>query len=141
MVPFSGPPSVSDRDTSRVERVGSASQAVARPVLDQPDRADDVRPPWLRRARDGDHGGRGTTDATVRVPERFETPAQPGADRHAITYRWVRVSDGPDEGTSNEVGRIDRGDEIEVIGEHQGSLRIRTPSGLEGWIPRVVIVG
>jgi SH3-like domain-containing protein len=51
------------------------------------------------------------------------------------------VSDGPDELTSNEVGRLDRGDEIEVIGEHEGALRIRTPSGLEGWVPRVVIVG
>lgn len=58
-----------------------------------------------------------------------------------ITYRWVRLSDGPDERASNEMLRLDRGDEIEVIGEYEGALHVRTSDGLEGWVPRVVIVG
>jgi SH3-like domain-containing protein len=51
------------------------------------------------------------------------------------------VSDGPDDIRTSEVGRLDRGDEVEVIGERDGFLKVRTPSGLEGWVPRVVIVG
>ncbi|HEX2755527.1 MAG TPA: hypothetical protein VHM48_08690, partial [Candidatus Limnocylindrales bacterium] len=31
--------------------------------------------------------------------------------------------------------------EVEVIGEEGGSIRVRTPDGIEGWVPRVVIVG
>jgi SH3-like domain-containing protein len=58
-----------------------------------------------------------------------------------VSYRWVRLSDGPDEATSAEVGRLDRGDEVEVIGEDAGALRVRTASGSEGWIPRFTIVG
>jgi len=100
------------------------------------------RPPWLRRGlRDGRAGGDQPTGTSRREATRFKTPPRRDAERHTITYRYVRVSDGPDELTSNEVGRLDRGDEIEVIGEHEGALRIRTPSGLEGWVPRVVIVG
>lgn len=101
----------------------------------------DVRPPWLRRARPGDRLGGSDADVQARVPARFATPARPGAERHVITYRWVRLSDGPDERASNEMLRLDRGDEIEVIGEYEGALHVRTSDGLEGWVPRVVIVG
>jgi SH3-like domain-containing protein len=87
------------------------------------------------------HPGGSEADVVARVPARFATPARRGVERHLITYRWVRLSDGPDERASNEVGRLDRGDEIEVIGEHEGSLQVRTSDGLEGWVPRVVIVG
>jgi SH3-like domain-containing protein len=62
-------------------------------------------------------------------------------ERRTIGYRLVRVSDAPDDIRSKEVGRVDRGDEVEVIAEHESFLRVRTPDGLEGWIPRVVIVG
>jgi hypothetical protein len=40
-----------------------------------------------------------------------------------------------------EIGRLDRGDEVEVLGEQDGMLQVRTPTGLLGWVPRVVIVG
>jgi uncharacterized protein YgiM (DUF1202 family) len=56
-------------------------------------------------------------------------------------YRLVRLSDGPDDLNSREIGRVDRGDEVEIIGEQGGFLQVRTPSGLEGWVPRVAIVG
>jgi hypothetical protein len=74
-------------------------------------------------------------------PTRFESSALAGADRRTIAYRLVRVSDAPDDIRSRELGRLDRGDEVEVIGEYEGYLQVRTPSGLEGWVPRVVIVG
>jgi hypothetical protein len=102
---------------------------------------EDVRPPWLRRVRPGDRLGGSDADIVARSPARFAIPARPGVERHLITYRWVRLSDGPDERASNELSRLDRGDEIEVIGEYEGSLHVRTSDGLEGWVPRVVIVG
>jgi hypothetical protein len=77
----------------------------------------------------------------VREPVRFGASARAGVERRTIGYRLVRMSDGPDEIRSAEVGRLDRGDEVEVIAEHEGFLQVRTPSGLEGWVPRVVIVG
>jgi SH3-like domain-containing protein len=91
--------------------------------------------------RPGDRLGGSDGDTAARVPALFATRARRGVERHLITYRWVRLSDGPDERTSNEVSRLDRGDEIEVIGEFEGSLHVRTSDGLEGWVPRVVIVG
>jgi len=77
----------------------------------------------------------------AREPERFAASPRHGVERRTIGYRLVRMSDGPDEIRSAEVGRLDRGDEVEVIAEHEGFLQVRTPSGLEGWVPRVVIVG
>jgi hypothetical protein len=50
------------------------------------------------------------------------------------------LSDGPDDLRSSEIGRLDRGDEVEIIGDVGGFLQVRTPSGLEGWVPRIAIV-
>jgi SH3-like domain-containing protein len=55
--------------------------------------------------------------------------------------RKYRLAGGIVTNDAQEVGRVDRGDEIEVIAEHESFLRVRTPDGLEGWVPRVVIVG
>lgn len=99
-------------------------------------------PRWLRptlhdqrQSRD-----RGTLTA-AREPARFGAAPKTGVERRTIGYRLVRMSDAPDDIRSREVGRVDRGDEIEVIAEHESFLRVRTPDGLEGWVPRVVIVG
>jgi hypothetical protein len=78
---------------------------------------------------------------TGRPPAVFAGGVASGAERRTISYRFVRVSDGPDDLRSREVGRVDRGDEVEVIGEHEGMLHVRTATGLVGWVPRVVIVG
>jgi SH3-like domain-containing protein len=61
-------------------------------------------------------------------------------DRRTIGYRLVRLSDGPDDLRSSEIGRLDRGDEVEIIGDVGGFLQVRTPGGLEGWVPRIAIV-
>jgi hypothetical protein len=78
---------------------------------------------------------------TSRPPLRFETPAPRGVERRTIGYREVRVSAGADDLRTREVGRLDRGDEVELIGEDGGSLHVRTPNGLEGWVPRIVMLG
>ena len=93
--------------------------------------------PTLREQRQSSDRGM----AAVHEPARFGASPKAGVERRTIGYRLVRVSDGPDDIRSKEVGRLDRGDEVEVIAEHENFLRVRSPSGLEGWVPRVVIVG
>src|SRR5439155_24300722 len=71
----------------------------------------------------------------------FETAPAKGVGRPAIGYHQGPVSAGPDDGRTAELGRVDRGDEIELIGEDAGYVQVPTPTGLEGWVPRVVILG
>ena len=79
--------------------------------------------------------------STAREPRRFAGPPQRGVERRIIAYQSVRLSSGPDEFHSTELARLDRRDEVEVLGEEAGALRIRTTDGVEGWVPRVVLVG
>lgn len=99
-------------------------------------------PRWLRPTLQAQRqpGERGIPRVS-RPPARFDASRASGVERRTITYRLVRLSSGPDELASDEVGRLDRGDEVEVIGEHESYLQVRTPSGAEGWVPRVVILG
>jgi hypothetical protein len=76
-----------------------------------------------------------------RDPVRFETAAGPGVERRTISHRLVRLSETPDDLRSREVARLDRGDEVEVIDEDERMFRVRTPTGLQGWVPRISIVG
>jgi hypothetical protein len=78
---------------------------------------------------------------TGRAPAKFDGGAAANVERKTISYRFVRLSDGPDDLRSREIGRLDRGDEVEVLGEQDGMLHVRTANGLVGWVPRVVIVG
>lgn len=88
-----------------------------------------------------DEAAPGGLSSTVREPLRFQAPPRPGAERRTIAYRLIRVADQPDATGSSEICRLDRGDEIEIIGEHEGYLQIKTPTGIEGWVQRMVIVG
>lgn len=142
------------RPTRRRQPVGAghiASAAVS-PVLattgsgvgarsdeTSPDEAN--MPRWLRPTlREQRQWSDRQASAAARDPERFESAARPGIDRRTIGYRLVRLSDGPDDLRSSEIGRLDRGDEVEIIGDFAGFLQVRTPSGLEGWVPRIAIV-
>jgi hypothetical protein len=82
-----------------------------------------------------------TSGSVGREPLRFPAPPRPGVERRAIAYHFIRVADIPDLATSSEICRLDRGDEVEIVGEHEGFLRIRTPTGIEGWVQRMVIIG
>jgi hypothetical protein len=98
-------------------------------------------PRWLRPTlRDERQTGERPV-AAPHEPELFAAKPKRGVERRTIGYRLVRMTEGPDDIRSREVGRLDRGDEVDVIGEHEGFLKVRTPSGLEGWVPRVVIIG
>jgi hypothetical protein len=72
---------------------------------------------------------------------RFESAPARDAVRRRITYRLVRLSDGPDDLRSKEIMRLDRGDEIEILGQEGNFLRVLTPTGEIGWIPGLSIIG
>ena len=74
-------------------------------------------------------------------PQTFTKPPGKGVERLKVGYRMVRLSEGVDDVSSRELGRLDRGDEVEVVDSFEGFLQVRTPDGLTGWIPRHTILG
>jgi hypothetical protein len=76
------------------------------------------------------------------VPPRvFDRPPAKGVQRTKIGYRRVRISSKPDALRSVERGRLERGDEVEILDSYEGFLEIRTPDGITGWILRHTTVG
>jgi hypothetical protein len=65
---------------------------------------------------------------------RFNAPPPLGMERRIVAYRLVRVADSPDDVASQELGRLDRGDEVELLERSLAFARVRAPSGLEGWV-------
>ena len=51
------------------------------------------------------------------------------------------MGDGPDALRSLELGRLEQGDEVDVIEWRDGAALVRTPDGLQGWIPGPTIIG
>jgi hypothetical protein len=74
-------------------------------------------------------------------PRTFDKPPAKGVERARIGYRRVRISSKPDAVRSVELGRLDRGDEVDIIDSYEGFLQIRTPDGITGWILRHTIIG
>jgi hypothetical protein len=79
--------------------------------------------------------------ATPREPQVFTTPPSKDAERVKVGYRRVRVSSKPDAVRSVELGRLERGDEVEILESYEGFLRIQTPDGIVGWIQRHTVGG
>ena len=71
----------------------------------------------------------------------FAKPPKKGIERVKVGYRRVRISSEPDEVRSSELGRLERGDEVEILGSHEGFLQVRTPDDITGWIQRHTILG
>jgi hypothetical protein len=84
--------------------------------------------------------GRGTMLPPV-PPRTFDKPPANGIERAKIGYRRVRINSKPDSIRSVERGRLERGDEVEILDSYEGYLEIRTPDGITGWILRHTIVG
>jgi hypothetical protein len=85
--------------------------------------------------------GNRPTGWQARPALHFDKPAARDVVRRQITYRLVRLSDAPDDLRSTELMRLDRGDEIEIVGQELSFLQVRTPTGEIGWIPSVSIIG
>ena len=75
------------------------------------------------------------------APRTFAKPPARDVERARIGYHQVRISSKPDAVRSVERGRLDRGDEVEILDSYEGFLEIRTPDGITGWILRHTIVG
>jgi hypothetical protein len=73
-------------------------------------------------------------------PRTFDKPPVKGIERAKIGYRRVRISSKPDSVRSVERGRLERGDEVEILDSYEGYLEIRTPDGITGWILRHTII-
>jgi hypothetical protein len=77
--------------------------------------------------------------AAARAALRFREPTADGEDRRQVAYRLVRVGSEPDEFSGEEVGRIDRGDEVQVLETEGAYCRIQAPDGITGWIHRTTL--
>jgi hypothetical protein len=71
----------------------------------------------------------------------FDHPPAAGVERLRMAYSRVRLSSAPDDLRSTELGRLDRGDEVELVGSHEGFLLVRTPAGVAGWVHRNALTG
>jgi hypothetical protein len=69
-----------------------------------------------------------------REPIRFAASATPGVDRCRIASRLVQLRSDPDDLRGTLVGRLDVGDEVDVIRQEGAYCLVRTPTGAEGWI-------
>jgi hypothetical protein len=72
-------------------------------------------------------------------PVLFRGDAPPDVERRIVRYRIVRVTDAPDELLGSEVGNLGEGDEVEILERKSMYLRVRTPTGLEGWVHRTTL--
>ncbi len=82
----------------------------------------------------------GPRSAAPIAPRTFPKPPARDVERARIGYHQVRISSKPDAVRSVERGRLDRGDEVEILDSYEGFLEIRTPDGITGWILRHTIV-
>ncbi|HEV8402531.1 MAG TPA: SH3 domain-containing protein [Candidatus Limnocylindrales bacterium] len=83
------------------------------------------------------------TKAAVAEPSAartFPTPPGKGVERATIRSRLVRFNAEPDDIRSAELGRLDRGDEVEIVGSFEGFLNVRVPDGTTGWIHRAALI-
>jgi hypothetical protein len=71
----------------------------------------------------------------------FDASPGKGVERATVAYHKVRISSKPDAVRSVELGRLDRGDEVEILDSYEGFLQVRTPDDVVGWILRHTIVG
>jgi hypothetical protein len=73
------------------------------------------------------------------LPLLFPAPPRADEDRRSVVYRLVRIGTQPDEFAGDEVGRLDRGDEVEVLAEEAGYCFVRTPLDTIGWVHRTTL--
>lgn len=96
-------------------------------------------PRWRRPSLEAARRSRPPSDI-VREPIRFANAPHKEADRRVVGYRLVRVGDSPDDLRSAELGRLDRGDEVEVLDTAGDWAHIRSADGLDGWVPSLTIL-
>jgi len=104
--------------------------------VDQPAAAPDPessiprwRRPSLQAARQSSYAEPGAN----RMPLRFDAGFVVGALR-IVGYRLVLVSDRPTDNAAVELGRLDRGDQVDLLRLENGYALVKAPDGLRGWV-------
>jgi hypothetical protein len=69
----------------------------------------------------------------------FSMPPAEGVERRLVAYSLVRLSSEPDELRGEELGWLDRGDQVEVVETRGVHWLVRTPDGAVGWIHRTTL--
>jgi hypothetical protein len=87
------------------------------------------RRPSLQAARQSSYAEAGAG----RPPLRFEAGIVVGALR-IVAYRLVFVSDRPTDVEAVELGRLDRGDHVDLLRLENGYALVKAPDGLRGWV-------
>jgi hypothetical protein len=82
----------------------------------------------------------GPTRPSDHVPRLFDKPPAKDVERLVIRSRRVRLNATPDDLRSAELGRLDLGDEIELLDSFEGFVQVRTPDGTTGWIRRTALI-
>ena len=104
-----------------------------------PAAAEALMPRWRRPSVQAARSASRYGETITRPPLKFTAPAATGVERVEVQYRFVRVADSPDTFRSMELGRVDRGDEVDVLERRSGYAHVRAPDGLEGWVPRMAL--
>jgi hypothetical protein len=60
-------------------------------------------------------------------------------ERRKIGYRLVRLLDSPDELRGQEIGLLDRGDEVKLLDRQGVYWLVLSPDGRQGWVHRMVL--
>ena len=79
--------------------------------------------------------------AMAREPMRFDAPPAKGSDRCRVVSRLVALRREPDELSWPHPDRLDVGDEVDVLRQEGTYCYVRTPHGLEGWVPGLTLSG
>jgi hypothetical protein len=120
----------------------SGNAPLADPAIEEELEPIDEDAPLKKTRRAAKKLAAGTAMAAAAAERRtFEEPAKKGVSRARVGYRRVRISSEPDAVRSTELGRLDRGDEVEILESYEGFLQVRTPDNIVGWILRHTIVG
>jgi len=96
-------------------------------------------PRWRRQSLRESRGRSERDVPTARVELRFQTAPEPGVERRRVAYSLVSMRSEPDEILGEEIGWLDRGDEVDVLGTRGVHWLVRTPDGAVGWIHRTTL--
>lgn len=102
--------------------------------LPEPDDEERFVPRWRRPSVQKARFSDPIKDHAPRPALRFAEAAAAGVARFEIRYRSVRIGSDPVDAVSQELGRLDLGDEVELLQRSRGFAQVRIPGGLVGWV-------
>jgi len=111
------------------DEVAAGKAEATTPALDPEALIPRWRRPSLQAARQSSYAEAGSG----RPPLRFQPGVDVGALR-VVGYRLVFVSDRPSDNEAVEVGRLDRGDQVDLLRLENGFALVKAPDGLRGWV-------